>query len=335
MGRHADIIDKAQGADADKDADARALQALATGGRSFYWASHFLGRKTAHDAAHLYRFCRTLDDLADGDLPDGPARLSAINAQLDALAAGDKDTSLDPALSDFMPTLNACSVPIRPIQHLLDGLLFDQQDVALKTNHDLIKYAYQVAGTVGLLMCPVLGCQNRQAFSFAVDMGIAMQLTNIARDVQEDAEMGRRYLPGDWVGNLSAASISALPRQSGTSETASEIAPEIVRVTAAIDRLLLLAEGYYQSGMKGLVYLPPRAHIAIAVAANVYREIGQKLRRRQLDWTQGRTVTNGMEKAVASFGAFSSLPARIGRKKPVYQADLHSALQGYLELDSL
>ncbi len=107
---------------------------------------------------------------------------------------------LDPALSDFMPTLNACSVPIRPIQHLLDGLLFDQQDVALKTSHDLIKYAYQVAGTVGLLMCPVLGCQNRQAFSFAVDMGIAMQLTNIARDVLEDAEMGRRYLPGDWVG---------------------------------------------------------------------------------------------------------------------------------------
>ena len=80
--------------------------------------------------------------------------------------------------------------------------------------------------------------------------------------------------------------------------------------------------------------MPPRAHIAIAVAANVYREIGQKLRRRQLDWTQGRTVTNGMEKAVASFGAFSSLPARIGRKKPVYQADLHSALQGYLELEA-
>ena len=333
MGRHADIIDNAQGADAhaDANADAQALHVLAKGGRSFYWASHFLGRKTAHDAAHLYRFCRTLDDLADGDLPNGPARLAAINAQLDRLAAGDENTSLDPALSDFMPTLNACSVPIRPIQHLLDGLLFDQQDVALKTSDDLIKYAYQVAGTVGLLMCPVLGCQNRQAFSFAVDMGIAMQLTNIARDVLEDAAMGRRYLPGDWVGNLSAASISALPRRPGTPETE----PDMVRVTAAIDRLLLLADRYYQSGMKGLVYLPPRAHIAIAVAANVYREIGQKLRRRQLDWTQGRTVTNGMEKAMASFGAFSSLPARIGQKKPVYLADLQSPLQGYLELDSL
>ena len=70
--------------------------------------------------------------------------------------------------------------------------------------------------------------------------------------------------------------FQSLPRQPCTPETAPEIAPDIVRVTAAIDRLLLLAEGYYQSGMKGLVYLPPRAHIAIAVAANVYREIGQK-----------------------------------------------------------
>ena len=335
MGRHAEIIHNAQGADADANADARALHVLAKGGRSFYWASHFLGRKAAHDAAHLYRFCRTLDDLADGDLPNGPARLAAINTQLDRLAEGGANSSLDPALSDFMPTLNACSVPIRPIQHLLDGLLFDQQEVALKNSDDLIKYAYQVAGTVGLLMCPVLGCQNSQAFSFAVDMGIAMQLTNIARDVLEDAEMGRRYLPGDWVGNLSAASISALPRQLAPSDIAPKRASDIEMVTAAIDRLLLLADRYYQSGMKGLVYLPPRAHIAIAVAANVYREIGQKLRRRQLDWTKGRTVTNGMEKAVASFGAFSSLPARIGRKKPVYLAELQSPLQGYMELDSL
>ena len=327
MGRHANILNKAESATADAHADARALQVLAKGGRSFHWASHFLGRNTAYNAAHLYQFCRTLDDLADGDLPDGQARLQAINAQLDALAAGLETTALDPALSDFMPTLNACSVPIRPIQHLLDGLLFDQQEVAIQDSDALIKYAYQVAGTVGLLMCPILGCQNRQAFSFAVDMGIAMQLTNIARDVLEDAEMGRRYLPGNWVNQLSASSISAASRQSDAAET------ELVKT--AIERLLLLAERYYQSGMKGLVYLPPRAHIAIAVAARVYREIGQKLRRRQLDWTQGRTVTNGAEKTIASCGAFSSLSARVGQKEPVYTADLQRALNGYLELGSL
>ncbi len=304
-----------------------ALNVLAKGGRSFYWASHFLGRKTAHDAAHLYAFCRTVDDLADGDIENGAARLAAINDQLSTLAAGQKPINPDVALQGFMPTLIACSVPIRPIQHLLDGLLFDQGEVLLTSEDELIKYAYQVAGTVGLLMCPILGCQDRHAFSFAVDMGIAMQLTNIARDVLEDAKMGRRYLPASWVGQLSASDIVA------SADVSDSIEAE--QIKGAIDRLLSLADTYYASGRKGLVYLPMRAHIAIAVAANVYREIGQKLRRHRLNWAQGRVVTNKVEKAIASFGAGTGLPARIAGAKPVYRAGLQASLQGYLELENL
>ena len=218
-------------------------------------------------------------------------------------------------------------MPIRPIQHLLDGLLFDQGHVAIKSEDALIKYAYQVAGTVGLLMCPVLGCQKRHAFSFAVDMGIAMQLTNIARDVLEDAKMGRRYLPANWVGQLSASDILACANTPDSREA--------IQVKAGIDRLLSLADAYYDSGRKGLVYLPPRAHIAIAVAANVYREIGQKLRRRRLNWSAGRVVTNKLEKVMASGGASASLATRIIGAKPVYCAGLQTSLKGYLELETL
>ena len=101
-------------------------------------------------------------------------------------------------------------------------------------------------------------------------------------------------------------------------------------IKTAIDRLLHLADSYYESGQRGLVYLPLRAHIAIAVAANVYRAIGQKLRRRQLDWTKGRVVTNSAEKTFASLTASVSLAART-RRKPFYQAGLQSALKDYFK----
>jgi len=316
MGRHATKIQRTEAA----AADAQALNVLARGGRSFFWASHFLGRKTAYNAAHLYQFCRTLDDLADGDIADGPARLAAIQTQLERLADGKAIAEIDPALAAFLPVMKACHVPIMPFLHLLEGLLFDQGEVAIASEDGLIKYAYQVAGTVGLLMCPILGCQNRHAFCFAVDMGIAMQLTNIARDVLEDAKMGRRYLPAQWTGNLGPQDICEAARDPQGAEA--------LAIKTAIDRLLHLANRYYESGQRGLVYLPFRAHIAIAVAANVYREIGQKLRRRQLDWTRGRAVTNGAEKTLASLTASASLAARVCQK-PAYQAGLQSALFDY------
>ena len=304
-------------------ADAQALNVLAKGGRSFFWASNFLGRKTAYNAAHLYKFCRMLDDLADGDIANGPARLATMQAQLEKLAKGKAVAETDPILSAFLPVMKACRIPIMPLLHLLEGLLFDQGEVAIASEDKLIQYAYQVAGTVGLLMCPILGCRNKHAFSFAVDMGMAMQLTNIARDVLEDAKMGRRYLPAKWAENFDPQDICAAACHPQGAEA--------LVITTAIDRLLHLADSYYESGQRGLVYLPLRAHIAIAVAANVYRAIGQKLRRRQLDWTKGRVVTNAAEKTLVSLTASASLAARAYRK-PLYQDGLQSALKDYFKV---
>ena len=99
----------------------------------------------------------------------------------------------------------------------MDGLVRDAEiPVCLGRERDLLRYAYRVAGTVGLLMCDVLNCHTREAKGHAVDLGIAMQLTNISRDVLKDARMGRRYIPGEWVSNLSQAICAAAASANST-----------------------------------------------------------------------------------------------------------------------
>ena len=171
----------------------QAKQVLARHGKSFYWASLFLGSELADRAARLYQFCRFVDDLADGDLPDRLDSLEDIRAGLTdpqhpAVAA-------IPELGAFMALATETNIPLNAAAELLDGMLRDQHPTALESEAELLRYCHAVAGTVGLMMCRVLNCQHPRADHFAIDLGIAMQLTNIARDVLEDAEMDRRYLP--------------------------------------------------------------------------------------------------------------------------------------------
>ena len=197
-----------------QNAQGTALQTLAKNGKSFYWASCLLGRQMAIDAAELYSLCRLLDDIADGDIDGldkeaGIKRLRYIRRQLNQIHSGESPDPPDPALLQYMPVMKRRQIPVMPLIHLLDGLLLDQSAMLIKDEAELVVYAYHVAGAVGLLMCPVLGCEDRTAFPFAVDMGIGMQLTNIARDILEDARMGRRYLPENWTGQLSPDQIVA------------------------------------------------------------------------------------------------------------------------------
>ena len=226
---------------------------LATSGESFFWARRFLGKKMGHDAAVLYSFCRVLDDMADGDLPDGFEHLSTIQASLEKGEWNDHAL-----LRHHAPMVNEYNLPKDVIASLVEGLMDDQADeVLLPDEESLIQYAYKVAGTVGLLMCEILNNSDPKAKPHAVDLGIAMQLTNIARDVVEDARMGRRYLPGSWVGNMSPEDI--------LDAALDPYGPDGVQITRAVERLLDLAESYYASGRAGLAYLPARAHFSIGV----------------------------------------------------------------------
>ena len=302
-----------------------ALQTLAKNGKSFYWASRLLGRQMTTDAAELYSLCRLLDDIADCDIDGldteaGTKRLRYIRFQLTQIDAGHKPDQLDPALDQYMPLMNRRKIPVIPLIHLLDGLLLDQSAMLVKDEAELVVYAYHVAGAVGLLMCPVLGCNDRTAFRFAVDMGIGMQLTNIARDILEDAQMGRRYLPESWTGKLSPDQIIACAQVTESQD--------YKQIQAATDRLLTLADRYYESGRLGLRFLPVRARYGIAVASDVYRAIGTRLRARQLRWGDGRVVTSRGEKLSASLQALSRL---YHQPEATHNRNLHEPLTSLID----
>ena len=294
--------------------------ALANNGRTFHWARRFLGARQGHDAATLYSLCRLLDDMADGDIMDGPARLRQIDHDLTLMRQDKAHLSKDPAFAIYQPFLLAHDISLKALSHLIDGLLLDQEVVALHSQDELIRYGYYVAGTVGLMMCPLIGCYDRKASHFAMDMGIAMQLTNIARDVLEDAQMGRRYLPAEWVDGLSAHEIAMAAH---TNDKA-----KIAIVKQAVDKTIRLGELYYQSGFAGLAFLPTRPRLAIAIAAKAYRQIGIQLQQNDLNWHEGRTVTSTASKAVQSLSVLPKIakPSTL----PHHNTALHNPLRELL-----
>ena len=288
-------------------------QVLARHGKSFYWASLFLGHKMANRAARLYEFCRFVDDIADGDLPHRHETLADISASLKA-----NDSSSGPEVEAFLNLASEVNIPMQAATELLDGMLLDQQPTAMKDQAELLRYCHAVAGTVGLMMCRILNCKHPRADHFAIDLGVAMQLTNIARDVLEDAKMGRRYLPQQWV-NFSAAEIATgqIQYRYPTSK--------------AIEQLLNLADKYYNSALLGIQLLPFRSRFSITVALRVYHQIGVLLRRRKLAWWKGRVVVTKIEKTLLSL--YSRVDLR-PKKVPPHQSELHQSLQGLAGVDA-
>ncbi|HAZ80850.1 MAG TPA: phytoene synthase [Porticoccaceae bacterium] len=284
-------------------------QVLARHGKSFYWASFFLGSRLANNAARLYEFCRFVDDLADGDLPNRQESLEDIRQSLDT----GEDSTIE-ELSKFLDLAKECRIPLTAARELLDGMLLDQQPTEVKNEQQLLRYCHAVAGTVGLMMCQVLECKTARAKSFAIDLGIAMQLTNIARDVLEDAKMGRRYLPSVWFSEDIAIEDMALGKTSSHKPVAD-----------AIDRLLVMSEAYYNSALIGIRLLPFRSRLSIAIALRVYRQIGWVLQRKKITWWEGRVMVAAPEKIMLSLRSFSELlPLTV----PSHNAELHKNLKG-------
>ena len=252
---------------------------LKKNGKSFYWAGKLLPKESINRAAELYRFCRILDDIADSGKINSLKELSKIrsNIKQKAFAGLEKNYSIK-----YPKFLNISSKKI--VIDLIDGLILDQKSILFKKEEELIRYSYHVAGTVGIMMCDALRCNNDLAKSFAIDLGIAMQLTNIARDVLEDAKMGRRYLPGTWIQNISPKEIVLAAKSNDLKK--------IHIISQGVKKLLILAEKYYLSGEKGFNFLPFNTRIAISVASGVYREIGVQLENNNYNWQSGRQVTS-------------------------------------------
>ena len=194
-------------------------------------------------------------------------------------------------------------IPAHYAIELIEGMAMDVRGIRYANLRELLLYCYRVAGTVGLMMSHVMGLREESALKHAADLGIAMQLTNIARDVTEDASMGRIYLPLDWLNEVNIAP--------------DEIAAPANREKLAVITLRLLreAERYYRSGDAGLWHLSFRSACAVSAARHVYSEIGALLvKRGARAWDQRTYVTGARKLWVVIRGVLSliqSAPARI------------------------
>lgn len=256
--------------------------------KSFALASKLLPPGAREDAAVLYAWCRRADDAVDGDAPAS----NVVDVLADELTDAYAQRTRDPLLSAFGRVVRRRGIPRAYPRELLAGMAMDLRGTDYATLDDLIVYAWRVAGVVGLMMTHVLGIDDDDALVSAAHLGIAMQLTNICRDVAEDRARGRVYVPPGMT----------------TRE------------------LLAVADRYYRSADRGLIALPFRAAIGVASARDIYAAIGPRI-----DDTEVRAVVPRYRKlagvALATLRTFATLPRRAVRRRrhhiPVRTLELH------------
>jgi 15-cis-phytoene synthase len=278
--------------------DLQACRTLMRGGsKSFYLSSLALPARVRAPASALYAFCRVADDAIDNGT-DSAAALADLHARLDAVYAGTpRDEIADQALA---AVVRDARLPRELLDALLDGFAWDAQTRRYETIEDLHDYAARVAGTVGAMMAVVMETRDALTLARACELGVAMQLTNIARDVGEDARNGRLYLPLAWM------------REAGLDPQAWLAAPQFdARLASVVARLLAEAERLYARAECGVIGLPRDCRPAIQAARLVYAEIGHALEAAGLDSVQRRTVVPTRRKLallVRAVGALVKAP---------------------------
>ncbi len=290
---------------------------ISSGSKSFAMASLLFGREMQADVQMLYAWCRHCDDVIDGqalgvDAPDRfltpqdrAARLTELKRKTIAALAG--EATGDPAFDGFSAVARKHALPEAIAMDHLGGFAMDVELARFETLPDVLDYCYGVAGSVGIMMAIVMGVpvEDAETLDRACDLGLAFQLTNICRDVYDDAKAGRVYLPADILrGNgvdPTADVVLAAASREGLARSAADV--------------LDVADTYYRSAGYGLRRLPPRAAAAVAVARSVYRDIGRIIRERGEAAWDARAYTSGSRKTwLAISGAVAGAPQTLIRK---------------------
>lgn len=255
---------------------------IARGSKTFTFASRFFPREKMQDAALLYQWCRHCDDAIDACPADQKReRIAELRMKTEDAIRGVADETSFRALAYL---LRKHSIPAHYPRELIEGMAMDAEFRPPVDLHELKLYCYRVAGVVGLMMAHVMGVSDVKALRHACDLGMAMQLTNISRDILDDFRMGRRYLPDELLRDYGLdANNFALP------EKRSELA-------RACSRLLDLAEDYYRSGEAGTPFLSRPSALVILIARFTYGRIGDKVRSADAAAWDTRQYTTVFEK---------------------------------------
>jgi 15-cis-phytoene synthase len=230
-------------------------------GRTFFWASFLLGRSRPA-VMKLYELCRYVDDMADTASDPQYAKKLIESLVIDL----DREAVDVPFVREALGLRESARLPKSGLILLLSQVSKEHPFTQPKTEADLLEYAFGVAGSVGYMMRAVLGCENADADRPAVALGIAMQLTNIARDIGEDARAGRIYVPAEWSNQANLAHLSL--HSAEASRNAHQWAVKLVD----------LAENFYAYAEDGISLLPWSSRLSVRSALKMYREIGQKVR---------------------------------------------------------
>ncbi len=269
--------------DAPKTIDLAACEELMRGGsKSFFAASGLLPQRVRIPAIALYAFCRVADDAIDEHMDD-PQALGKLQQRLDAIYAGEPGDIIEDRAMAMV--VHRYRIPRALPEALLEGFAWDAAGRRYETLEDLHHYCARVAGSVGAMMAMVMGVTSPHALARACELGNAMQLTNIARDVGEDARNGRLYLPRAWL------------REEGIDPDAWLAAPKHTAALANVTgRLLLEADRLYTLGATGIAELPRDCRGAILAAALIYADIGSVISAQAMDSVNRRAVVGSARK---------------------------------------
>jgi phytoene synthase len=289
-----------------------ATRTIEVGSKSFAAAAKLFDAHTRRSVLMLYAWCRHCDDVVDGQelgfnvaqaRHDAPAALALLEEQTRRAHAG--EPMQDPAFAAFQEVALRHRIAPRYAFDHLAGFAMDVADARYETFEDTLRYCYHVAGVVGLMMASIMGAQDEDVLDRACDLGIAFQLTNIARDIVEDARMGRCYLPAQWLRE------AGIPR--------AELAEPRHRAALAqlAARLVDAAEPYYDSAREGVKALPLRSAWAIASARNVYRQIGIEVKRRgERAWDERAGTSKAAKMWLLVKGGAAALSSRGRAPRP-------------------
>ena len=283
-------------------------------GKSFYWASWFLDKNTANKLFTVYALCRRLDDLVDtsNENPEAKEEIARVISLTN-------NNQYKEAFEEF----KSIDSKLHPRQDIIIEFLKGQlSDLDFRQPNDLgqlLKYCYRVAGVVGLMICDVLDIRDSKLRYFAIDFGIAMQLTNICRDIKEDAQIGRIYLPKNETASLAIGNFRS------PSNT------DLIIINSSRDKLIKLADEYYQSGICGINQLPKKIKRSFMVASNIYQGIGHKIIKKKCSFNEQRQYLSKFEKLNLTIKTFLKRSKSVDR--PLHEKKLHASLQNLPDTD--
>jgi phytoene synthase len=269
--------------------------------KTFYWASFFLSREIFKKCSALYNFCRTLDDIADD--------VNQLEEKKNNFSKFKKDflnkNFVNPIVKEMWSIIKSENISKKVVIDLFDGVETDlEEKVQIKSKKDLLVYSYRVAGTVGLMMSKILKVKNKEALKGAIDLGIAMQLTNIARDVIEDQKRNRKYIDSDFF---------------------------------FIQETIKESEIFYQKSFNSISGIPLRSRFSVIVARRVYKKIGHFILKKKCTEKynkEGKIYVPIFEKIIETFLSIFDFIKLLFVKEIIYDNHInHNILEEKINLN--